>query len=467
MQEGVHASDSVYRDKARVQLAPAEDAHIRSSDVLVVIAADQKDAEEGLKGENYWLKSPPGSSKNLLPLPALLRESSRAEPAASTPAPRETAATRTPAAANPGAAARVCEEKKKILLVGWSLNLGSLLRAFDARLAKGSEMWVLGRRPLVAREVDMAADGLQLSGEALTVKSGEEALRSSVGGLSNLRIHHVVGFETDYLALRRLPVDQADLAVIIADDVRGMGDEKGWSEPQMKDSEAMTSTILLRRLRDEETARTTVKPAPLQVVTQLSDVLTHRLLRNTPALLNTSSSGPGKSNCADTLDFHRNYMETTTISVAAHNKDAWSALRTLIYPAGGSDLISISARHALPADELQPSADSPELSFWELSDKVRSACLGVLVGWCRAPRHAKSDEKDEATPGLAPMLSRMSILRGGSASAPAAEPEGVLEINPVDKEKKLAWCEADDLLLVRKDEPPVGTKAGVEFKVHD
>ena len=36
------------------------------------------------------------------------------------------------------------------------------------------------------------------------------------------------------------------------------------------------------------------------------------------------------------------------------------------------------------------------------------------------------------------------------------------------KEKKLAWCEADDLLLVHKDEPPAGTKErGVEFKVEE
>ena len=63
--------------------------------------------------------------------------------------------------------------------------------------------------------------------------------------------------------------------------------------------------------------------------------------------------------------------------------------------------------------------------------------------------------------------SRMRDLRG-SASAPAAEPEGVPEINPVDKEKKLAWCEADELLLVHKDEPPAGTKErGVEFKVEE
>ena len=49
------------------------------------------------------------------------------------------------------------------------------------------------------------------------------------------------------------------------------------------------------------------------MVTQLADVLTYRLLRKTPGLLNTRASVD--SNCAETLDFHRNYMETTTVRV--------------------------------------------------------------------------------------------------------------------------------------------------------
>ena len=51
-------------------------------------------------------------------------------------------------------------------------------------------------------------------------------------------------------------------------------------------------------------------------------LLTRRLLDTQPELLNTSLNA--ESNCCDTLIMHRNYMETTTISVAAHNKDAWS-----------------------------------------------------------------------------------------------------------------------------------------------
>ena len=45
-----------------------------------------------------------------------------------------------------------------------------------------------------------------------------------------------------------------------------------WSQPQMNDSGAMTSSILLRRLRDEVTAglEGAERPPPLQVVTQLA-----------------------------------------------------------------------------------------------------------------------------------------------------------------------------------------------------
>ena len=108
-------------------------------------------------------------------------------------------------------------------------------------------------------------------------KPGEEsrggAASETGAGLRNVQLNHVVGFETDYLALSRLPVRRADLALIIADAVQPPGlAASSWSQPQMNDSGAMTSSILLRRLRDELTAglEGAERPPPLQVVTQLA-----------------------------------------------------------------------------------------------------------------------------------------------------------------------------------------------------
>ena len=108
-------------------------------------------------------------------------------------------------------------------------------------------------------------------------KPGEDspggAASETGAGLRNVQLNHVVGFETDYLALSRLPVRRADLALIIADAVQPPGlAASSWSQPQMNDSGAMTSSILLRRLRDEVTAglEGAERPPPLQVVTQLA-----------------------------------------------------------------------------------------------------------------------------------------------------------------------------------------------------
>lgn len=118
---------------------------------------------------------------------------------------------------------------KVVLLIGWSQSLGQLLRAFDARLPYGSEMYILADREMSARQSDMEADGIALDGSARVARGQEHesevtsmdddhgGVASGIEscGLRHIRIRHVVGFVTDYLALRRLPVRRADIAVIV------------------------------------------------------------------------------------------------------------------------------------------------------------------------------------------------------------------------------------------------------------
>ena len=98
---------------------------------------------------------------------------------------------------------------------------------------------------MAERAEDLAADGLDIDGNAwdsepvdatdpksprrrrsaqkLEEKSPGGAADEMSSGLRNVQLNHVVGFETDYLALRRLPVRRADLALIIADSVKPPG----------------------------------------------------------------------------------------------------------------------------------------------------------------------------------------------------------------------------------------------------
>ena len=269
-----------------------------------------------------------------------------------------------------------------------------------------------------------------------------------------------------------------------AQDVSDVGGGSGvdrMASSQLADSEAMTATMLLRRIRDECAGAT--PPPPLQLVTQLADVLTRRLLDTQPELLNTSLNPGAESNCCDTLIMHRNYMETTTLSVAAANQSAWSALRTLIYPGGGADIKTLFAASIIPPIEMASNvADGgPKLSFWQLSERVRKKGFGVLVGWRRVPRaesKAKKGRMEQAKEALfsakemakAAAETAQSIVKdagggsrpgGSKASLLQKEKEktvakeggerGILELNPMDKDRLLTWRAADLLVVIAPD----------------
>ena len=240
---------------------------------------------------------------------------------------------------------------------------------------------------------------------------------------------------------------------------------------QLADSEAMTATMLLRRIRDECAGST--PPPPLQVVTQLADVLTRRLLETQPELLNTSLTA--ESNCCDTLIVHRNYMETTTLTVAAANQAAWSALRTLIYPGGGADINTLFAASIIAPIEMASNVaeGGTRLSFWQLSERVRKKGYGVLVGWRRVPRAESKAKKrmieQVKEAGMAAVQTAQSIVKdskpGGVAGSKASllhkdkdkdnskqgGERGLLELNPKDKDRKYAWKAADLLVVISPD----------------
>lgn len=191
---GVHAKDSVYRDRERVRLAPDDDELILDSDSLVVLAEDQADASEGLQGvaqaarRNSTASTTKFPSISLASIGKMAISMSNLSPnsakaaaksalgieAAPDAAPPEAALTAVPdlppatptpkwptagagAGLGVGVAAPVPDGPRSpdgphdfgespvtILIIGWSLNLPSLLHAFDTRLAPGSQACILG-----------------------------------------------------------------------------------------------------------------------------------------------------------------------------------------------------------------------------------------------------------------------------------------------------------------------------------
>lgn len=349
-----------------------------------------------------------------------------------------------PEAADPAVTRERGARRRVVLFVGWQRGFESLLRLLDARLPPGSEVYILSEQSERARTLELNAEGLSLDGSP-TGDEGDEK------GLVNCRLEHVYGYTTDERAMRRLPLARADAAVVVADTNEddaggGLGEGGGGAELQIADSEALTSTILLRRLHAEISLGQ--KDAPtLTIVTEFVDLLTRRLLERqgslitrAPAPRSSPSSGAavmkveavegdgassGGGGEVQPVVFHRNYIETTALSLASHSATSWLTVQMLLDPHSGYAIASVRVGDAAALPELAkaPTGDasseeavrskSPSRhSFAELSDMLVGQGLGLLIGW-----------------------------RRGSG--------GEVEINPSDKSKALAWIARDELIVLR------------------
>jgi len=359
-----------------------------------------------------------------------------------------------------------------LLFVGWTRGFEGLLRTFDSRLPSRTEIHVLSEAPLSWRETQMEAEGLNLDGTAVEVegKSG----KVSNPGLLNGVVSQYTGFTTDMNAMRKLPIDRANAVVVVADtNPNDATSGNGGSDLQIADSECLTSTILLRRLHTE-LAKSMVAsgkppPPPLTLVTQFEDLLTRRLLERQPDLLDsepadedaTAPPNPqpssvnssvqddeelpqarSKPNEVETVGFHRNYIETTCLSLAAQSSACWTAISVLLDPDGPVRLKTVKVTLLLRSGEMskylstmqkppmltgharkshcqspqqqQSSSDGVKLSFWTLAERVRvDLDNALLVGWRRLA------EKNDVV------------------------------LNPPDKEAGLHWCSKDKLIVIQ------------------
>ena len=257
------------------------------------------------------------------------------------------------------------------------------------------------------------------------------------------------------------------------------------AELQIADSEALTSTILLRRIR-AEVERDHPDAPPLTIVTEFVDLLTRRLLERQMSLITSAPKMPvkpkavarGQSLKIATQDlvvdapspsppeegpasvhsgapnpvrvsmegrsklptrsevqsvvFHRNYIETTALSLASHSDTSWTTVQMLLDPSSGQNIKSVPVHHAItlsPNGVTVPPPASPGLggskapeepnegpgtyySFADLSDIVTAQSLGLLIGWRRR--------------------------------------KGEVIINPPEKTKNVRWYRGDELIVLKR-----------------
>ena len=242
------------------------------------------------------------------------------------------------------------------------------------------QVHVLSETPLAWRQIEMEAEGLELDGSG-TFISKEEAEKGAEGqrngGLRNARVTQHTGFTTDENAMKKLPIGRANAVVVVADtNPNDSVSGNGGAELQIADSECLTSTILLRRIHSvtakQMAADGKPPPPPLTLVTQFEDLLTRRLLERQPDLLDSEPAAdeddaevpmavtvadgeersPAKLTSVETVGFHRNYIETTCLSLAAQSSACWAAISMLLDPEGRVALKTIKATMLMRPIEL-------------------------------------------------------------------------------------------------------------------
>ena len=318
-------------------------------------------------------------------------------------------------------------EPLTVICVGWADAMHSLLVALDERLPARSTILVLSEKSIEWREAHLSSNGLHLDGTPTT----------GGAGLSNCRLQHLVGFCTDANSLRQLPLSSAAAAIVSAE-----SDEQ---DAQINDAEVMVSALLLQSLVPTTQA--------LAVIVEFNDVLTRRLIRRRPGLLDPEKPlpllSPGEEDVrrgVDLLAMHRTYLEAGALSMAVHSLADWRLILALLDANAGPQLCSLPVSHALGDASFIPAGFSA--SFLELSTRVADRGLGLLLGWRRAVEPQASRDTIPAAPAPA-------------ATAAPGNPDPVYRfgvkfssfstvLNPPDKAKPLRWSPCDEIIVLTR-----------------
>ena len=117
-----------------------------------------------------------------------------------------------------------------VLILGWRHDIVDLMRAFDARLAEGSTVYVLSQQPMARRQEEFSKMGLALDGGKLEDGGSDGPFDGAAedevgwggrmdpqGALRNTRVRHLLGSPSSLHDLRKLPIGRASSAIIFTD----------------------------------------------------------------------------------------------------------------------------------------------------------------------------------------------------------------------------------------------------------
>ncbi len=369
-----------------------------------------------------------------------------------------------------------------------------------------SELSAAGGAAAAAREAPPSMYGVRSQskrpgGSATPGRPRSMTQSSEFQGLRNARLVHKEGITTDHVALKKLPLDRAT-AVIVAADVDDVE-----ADTQISDSEVITTAMLLRSMIEraaahaypaEKRRRKELGLPPRQPVTlclEFRDVLTRRLLRQQPELLDTRCNLPahaglppklppearsvwgwGAANAeakhgfhfVDVVYFHRNHLETAALSLSTHSTTSWYVMRHLLDAYGEVDVNAEPVTAVLKPQEMVESC----FSFYDLAARCSEHKLGVLIGVCRQRRSTNAINEQEASRAepfartrLKRWFSRGGALVDQKKSNELAEEkladaeqnrgaESEPQINPPNKDLKRSWSRGDTLLLIQRRHTP-------------
>lgn len=231
--------------------------------------------------------------------------------------------------------------KKVVIMIGCPHDFANILQALDEYLAEGSEVHVLSARALPWRQEHF---------QRYFEPTGAEAAGSH---LQRLTVHHHVGSPTSAGDLEMLPLDAADVALVLA--------EQGpLEDPVAVDSRSLTTAVLLRGLLTELRAARKCK-----VVTEMLDPESQQVLQRNNRV----------RACGSFVYTHSLAAALFTRAVA--ERPIYDMLLALLDPANHmGHIAAIAVSSVVQGTE--------RLSYRELQARVWAARGGSLLGWRRA-----------------------------------------------------------------------------------
>jgi hypothetical protein len=171
-------------------------------------------------------------------------------------------------------------------------------------------------------------------------------------------VHHY-GSTSCKFALRRLPLESADVALILSE--FGVGESLDHSVLQA-DSRALTSVITLRTQLPKDIGKKKCK-----VVTELMHPKSNLVVDGNNAIRRTGSF------------VYSSALETGVFALAAEDKMVYNILMELLDPNAGGHIVVIPVRSFVHGVET--------LSYYDLNARVMQRTNGVLLGWRCCGQH--------------------------------------------------------------------------------